>query len=518
MALVAELDETTNPLEAIRWSLGGIMFFTRSWFTSAWKWLKLPAGSSLSNGGPQGSDFLPKRSRLFTVAILAVTGLLFLLPESREAFRTVRASWLGFVLTNSDNRTLDELGTRAEKEKDASMLAFVALSTRDPKRSERLVEESVAIDPTLIWIYGAKIHRSDYYPARQEWLDRLCKADPGNAVPLLLAADALAELKLSPHYRLEDFEKLKNDKQWMAVMERAYKAPRYDSYLQKHFELMRKIWERDPNLPPEIFLVGMWSHAMPDLRLVRLYGDIRLREAKKAQAAGDTEQSEKIANQVGTFGARMAGSNGPFIEQLIGIVVEHSAQVGLTELYASEGKAEEARLANSKVGELDRAVKGSNRDNPRRAEQIHTLQWEAAFVQGFGILGGIAALAVIVGILELELRSSMNRNRTTVWRRAMCLASDYAPAALLVASGAFVVCFLPFQRALADFRASGYLPADERRITDTLWSLLRVPQYMLGDDAAVAFWSFATIILSLLAVAVVVCSWHRTRRAAIKPA
>jgi hypothetical protein len=236
MALVAELDETTNPLEAIRWSLGGIMFFTRSWFTSAWKWLKLPAGSSLSNGGPQGSDFLPKRSRLFTVAILAVTGLLFLLPESREAFRTVRASWLGFVLTNSDNRTLDELGTRAEKEKDASMLAFVALSTRDPKRSERLVEESVAIDPTLIWIYGAKIHRSDYYPARQEWLDRLCKADPGNAVPLLLAADALAELKLSPHYRLEDFEKLKNDKQWMAVMERAYKAPRYDSYLQKHFE------------------------------------------------------------------------------------------------------------------------------------------------------------------------------------------------------------------------------------------------------------------------------------------
>jgi len=494
------------------------MFFTRSWFTSAWKWLKLPAGSSLSNGGPQGSDFLPKRSRFFTVVILVATGLLFLLPESREAFRTVRASWLGFMLTNSDNRTLDELGTRAEKEKDASMLAFVALSTRDPKRSEKLVEESVALDPTLVWIYGAKNHRLDYYPARQEWLDRLEVADPGNAVPLLLAADALAQPKISPRYAEPDYAKLENDPQWMALMERSFTAPRYDSYMQKHFQLMRMMWERDPNLPPEIFLVGMWSHAMPDLRLVRLYGDIRLREAKKAQAAGDTEQSEKIANQVGTFGARMAGSNGPFIEQLIGIVVEHSAQVGLTELYASEGKAEEARVANSKVGELDRAVKGFNRDNPRRAEQIQTLQWEAAFVQGFGILGGIAGLAVILGILELELRSGKNRNRTSVWRRVMCLVSDYAPAALLLASGAFVVCFLPFQRALADFRASAFLPADERRITDALWSLIEVPQYMLGDDAAVAFWSFITITLSVLAISIVVWSWHRTRRAAINPA
>jgi hypothetical protein len=130
----------------------------------------------------------------------------------------------------------------------------------------------------------------------------------------------------------------------------------------------------------------------------------------------------------------------------------------------------------------------------------------------------IAGFAVLVGILGLELRSGKNRNRTSAWRRAMCVVSDYAPGALLLASGGFLVCFLPFQRALADFRASAFLPVDERRITDALWSLNAVPEYMLGDDAAVAFWSIVTITLSVLAISIMLWSWHRTRRTATNPA
>jgi hypothetical protein len=518
LALAAEIDETASASETVRWSMGGIMLFTRSVLSSAWAWMKLPLGSSLPAGGPQGPSLLPKRSRLFTATILAATTLLFLLPESREAFRTVRASWLGFILTNSDERKLEEMGARAEKDKDASMLAFVALGTHDPKRGQELVEKSVALDPKLVWIYGAKNHRMDYYPARQDWLDRLHEADPGNAVPLLLAAAALAEPKLSPNYRDEDFAKLGNDPQWMALMERAYAAPHYDSYLQKHFQLMRMAWERDRYLPPVIVFYGMWSHAIPDLRLIRLYGDIEIREAKKAQAEGDEEKAEKLANQVGAFGMRVADSNGPFIEKLVGIAVARNAQLELAELYASEGKTEEARLATSRVTELDHVVKGFTHDDPRRAEQIHTLRREGALVQGFAILGGIAGIAAILGILVVELRSGKSGRRKTIWRRAVSFAADHAPATLFIASGAFVVCFLPFQRALADFRASGFLPADERRITDALWSLIMVPEYMLGTDAAVAFWSMVTVTLSALAVFVLAWGFYRARRRALNPA
>src|SRR5580704_19090060 len=73
LALAAEIDETASAFETVRWSLGGIMFFTRSVLSSVWAWMKLPAGGFLSGGtdGPEGPSLLPKRSRIFTAAVLA---------------------------------------------------------------------------------------------------------------------------------------------------------------------------------------------------------------------------------------------------------------------------------------------------------------------------------------------------------------------------------------------------------------------------------------------------------------
>lgn len=48
-ALAAEVDETTDALETLLWSWGGIMLFARSVVGSVVAWLKLPAGSR--NGG-----------------------------------------------------------------------------------------------------------------------------------------------------------------------------------------------------------------------------------------------------------------------------------------------------------------------------------------------------------------------------------------------------------------------------------------------------------------------------------
>jgi hypothetical protein len=114
------------------------MFFTRSVLSS-----------------PEGPPLLPRRSRLFTVAVLAVAALLLILPEGREAIRTVRASWQEYEQSDSDARTLEKLAARAEKEKDASMLAFVALSTGDLKRSEVLTDLAVALNPQLFWVFGS---------------------------------------------------------------------------------------------------------------------------------------------------------------------------------------------------------------------------------------------------------------------------------------------------------------------------------------------------------------------------
>jgi hypothetical protein len=529
LALAAEIDETASAFETVRWSLGGIMFFTRSVLSSVWAWMKLPAGSSLPEElEPERPGLLPKRSRLFTAAVLACAAVLLFLPEGRMAVQTVTASWLAFMPTHSDERTLDKLAARAEKTKDAQTLAFVALSpTGEPthkaeQRTKGLVERTVALDPSYIWIYGAKNHSANYYPAQKEWVERLQAGDPDNAVPILIEASAVAEqkLKASSGYPTEsDFRNLENDSQWMALMARAYAAPKYDSYLAKHIRVMRDVWGRDPSLPPDIVLMGLWSHGIPNLRLMRLYEDIELSQAKKALAAGDAKQAETLAQGVAAFGARMMGSSGTVIEELIAVAISRAADKELAEIYTAEGNVEEARKATAHGDELEQFVRKRFRhDEPGRVTQVQAFQRQAALVQGAVILGGLALLCAVVGIMSLELLRGKPATQARLWRRVVCLAADWAPMTLLLASGAFLLCFLPFQKVLADFRVSSFEPTDEMRISDAMWSLVSVPEHMLGVDAAVMFWSAVTIALSAIVVCIVAWGIYRSRRAQAKPA
>lgn len=535
-ALAAEIDEATNEFDSIRWSLGGIMFFARSVLSSTWAWLKLPAGSSLpgSGAGGAGGPLMPKRSRLFTAAVLVAAVVLLLLPEGREALQTVSASWLQYEMTRSDQRALDKLAARAEAEKDAGTLAFVALSptprhdsahhSQQVERAAAMVERAVALDPSYIWVYGAKNHRHDYYPAQKEWVARLETADPYNAVPLLIEADAFVEQKFATRYASnypteKDFENLGNDPQWMALMGRACAASKYDSYLAKHLQLMRTVWDRDPNLPPEIFLEGLWSHAIPDLRLLRTYAKVRLEEADKAKVSGDFKQAEAMANGVAAFGVRMTAASGMTIEDLIGVAISRMADKELAAIYTSEGNIEEARKATAHSDELERSVrKRVGRDEAGREARRRGVDREAALVQGCAMLGGISLLAAVLGVLFVELWPSKTRAQREWWRRAMCFAADYAPSAVLIASGAFLICFRPFQKILADFRVSNFQLDDEHRLTDAMWSLTSVPEHVLGMDSAVTFWSALTITLSAIVVAMVASGIYRARRAHATPA
>jgi hypothetical protein len=529
LALAAEIDETRSAFETVRWSFGGIMLFSRSVLSSTWKWMKLPAGSSLPEGlEPEQPGLLPKRSRLFTATVLACAAVLLFLPEGRVAVQTVTASWLAFMPTHSDERTLDKLAARAEKAKDAQTLAFVALSpTGEPtheaeQRAEGLIARTVALDPSYIWIYGAKNHSADYYPAQKEWVERLQAADPDNAVPILIEASAVAEqkLKASPGYPTEsNFRNLGNDPQWMALMARAYAAPKYDSYLAKHIRVMRDVWGRNPSLPPDIFLMGLWSHGIPDLRLMRLHAEIELDRAKRALAAGDAKQAETLAQGVAAFGARMMGSSGAVIEELIAVAISRMADKELAEIYTAEGKVEEARKATAHGDELEQFLRKRFRhDEAGRLTQVQAFQRQAALVQGAVILGGLALLCAVVGILSLELWRGKPAVEAGLWRRVVCFAADWAPMTLLVASGAFLVCFLPFQKVLADFRVSSFEPTDEMRINDAMWSLVKVPEHVLGVDAAVTFWSAVTIVLSVLLLFMLVRGFYRTRHTAANPA
>jgi tetratricopeptide (TPR) repeat protein len=523
LALAAEIDETAGAFETVRWSLGGMMFFARSVLSGAWTWLKLPAGGSLP-GGAEGPSMLPKRSRMFTAGILVVAVLLLFLPEGREAMRTVKASWQGFQQSNSDVRTLKELAARAEKEKDASTLAFVALGTSDPKKASALTERAIALDPALIWVYGAKYHRPNYDPPREEWLTRLQLADPGNAVPYLLAADALDPLRIRPLYQhgiLKDaeFEVVESDSKWLGLMERAYGAPRYDSYFQKHYQLTRAVWNRERGLSPVIVLSGLRFHAIPNLLSLRFFAHVRIHEAQKARAAGDLGRAERLLGEVDAFGTRMADGSEVKIEKLIGMAISRNAEKELADFYSSTGNAEDALRAASRVEQIDERARSMRPGHdPAIRAQAQAFQWEGLLVQGFGTLGVIAGFAALAGILLLELWPSQTRNAKTIWRRALCWIADYAPATLLVASAAFLMSFLPFQHAFAEYRSSSYVLANHERLVEALGDLNGIPDYVMGVNARVLIWAFVTIALTALLLLVLVRGNFRARRAASNPA
>jgi hypothetical protein len=525
LALAAEIDETASAFETVRWSLGGIILFTRSVLSGAWKWMKLPAGSSLSGGvnRPKEPSLLPKRSRVFTTAVLGAAALLLALPEGREAIRTVRASWQEYPHSDSDARKLEELAARAEKEKDASTLAFVALSTGDPKRAEALTEQSVALNPQLVWIYGSKNHSwPNFDSPRAEWLAQLQAADPDNAVAYLLAADALDPSRTRPFYRRgipkdAEFEVAESDSKWMALMERAYGAPRYDSYYQRHYKLTRTVWNREKNLSPAIVFSGLRSHTIPSLGNLELFADIKIHEAQKARAAGDVKRAESLLSEVDAFGIRMADGGGAKIEKLVAWRLSYRADKNLAGLYTSWGKTEEERRVTLRIEEIDASFRALRPDSADRA-RAQTFRREGMLLQGFGTLSLFAALAALAGVLMLELWPHKIRDKKTIWRRGACLAADYAPAVLLVACGAFLVSFLPFQRAFEEYRAANYSLLNEEGLIDPMWGLLEIPRYLAGVNFAVSVWTIVTIALSTLLLFVLARGLYRMRRTVAKPA
>jgi tetratricopeptide (TPR) repeat protein len=525
LALAAEIDETGNVFETVRWSLGGVMLFTRSVLSSAWKWMKLPAGGALPGGvdGPKGSSLPPRRSRVFTAAVLAAAALLLALPEGREAIRTVGASWHEYQQSGSDARTLEQLADRAEKEKDASTLAFVALSTRDPKRAEELIERAVALDPQLVWVYGSRNHRADYDPPQTEWLARLHAADPDNAVPYLLEAYALDPSSNRTLYQHgapkdADFEAVESDSKWMALMERAYDAPRYDSYFQSHYRLTRAVWNREKNLSPAIVLSGLWSQAIPNLLNLRMFADVEIHEAQKARASGDLKRTESLLAEVDTFGIGMADGSATDIEKLIAWVLSRNANKEMAVLYSSSGKTEDERRVTARLDQIEERVKEMRLlHNPATSAGAQTFRRKAILVQGFGTLAVVAGFAALAAILLLELFPRRIRSAKPIWRRAASLVADYAPAVVLIACSAFLVSFLPFQSVIAEYRGSNYVLPNEERLMDAMWGLFEIPQYVTGVNAAVSTWTFVTVALSALLLFVLVRGFYRMRCNVAKP-
>jgi hypothetical protein len=520
-ALAAELHEIEKPFEALHWAIGGMMLFTRASAAHFLVWLKLPAGSRLSQDPllpGTSAPILPKRSRLFTSAILAATALLLFLPHSREALSTLRASWNGYEISPADRRTLLDLAVKAEKDQDARTLAFVASTTRESEQATRLAEKAVALDSSYYWIYASRFYRPDDVSMPAEWLERLHGFDPENSYIDLCIADSLAHPRYtaSVSHRSPAKPEIKaallGDPQWVAHMEAAFRAPRYDSYLRQHWELISNVWNRNPSLSPSIIGYGLWSHGIPNVKNLKIFTAFEIQRAQQARMDGHLEHADKILREIDAFGMRMTDRSQSDLERLVGLDISRVATKEFEAIYTANGQEAEARRASVRVQQLEDLQRTFHR--PSLATYLalqKAFRGYAVLFETTSILVFLVAFALALSHLVLEFWPRSAAQRSAVWRRAACRTADYAPVSLLCLCATFLLSYLPFARLFAGYRTQEGTYATFRGLTSTLWQLAQFRYSLEFLFEGTLIWWIFTVVLSLTAVFVIVRAFYHSR-------
>jgi hypothetical protein len=491
-ALASEAEEIEQPLQAVAWAAGGVTVYLRALGSHVLAWFKLPVGERSSAGlGPLMKAPGPKRSRLFTAVLLAGAVGLLCIPEGREAITTLRATWENFAELDPDQKTL-----------------------------EKIAERAVELDPHLFWIYEVQRFGQEDEQARREWAARAEAVDPDNAVPYLLAAGAIAQ---EHYYRLferhsptekEVDDVLTGDAEWMALMNRAFHATRYDSYYREHKELIREVWRREPQLSFVAAIGGLWAHAIPALTSLATFTEFLIRQSEQARAAGHMDKAEDLLREADDFSRRMQ-QDSTQIGRRVGLSLERQAALGWKAFYEGTGQAAEARAAAQRVAQIEQRIEF---DMDMERHQIFRNRtrgdMNAWFLEISAILMIFAALFSILGIGSLEVRPSIWK-RKPIMRRVLCWATDLAPATVLASCVVFLVSFLPFAHLFAAYRSGNPGAADEQQLSAALWSLEGVPLTIAGGvDTAVLGWTALTVVLSLVLALLLAGMVYRARRAA----
>jgi len=462
-ALAAELDEIERPLDALVWAFGGLMLFTRASAAHVLTWLKLPAGSrppiaSLLPG--TNPPIFPKRSRLFTAMVLITTAAVLVLPQSREAIATVRESWTGYQTSSSDLRTLEKLAARAEKQKDARTLAFVALNLPESERATLLADRAVALDPSLTWIYASRVDSRNFSQLTKERLARLLASDPNNAFAQLIAVQAVYEPR---YYALfcrhtpteqETEAAVTGDPDWPVHMDLAFRAPRYDSYFDHDWQLTREVWNHEPSLSASLLFRSLAKHSLPDFLSINMYSNRLMRSAEEAFRAGDEERAESLLGKVDSFGRMMLDQAETDVERYEGLSISRKAADTLGDLYLRAGQTGQAAKARQRLQEInsrrDALFRSFRSMNSPHSRKLKSMAFLVHFSTVFAVL---LVLATAFSLLALELQPEKPANLIFRFRRAICLTVDWAPGALLAAFIALLWAFQPFANILRSARS-----------------------------------------------------------------
>jgi len=349
---------------------------------------------------------------------------------------------------------LQALAERAKQSRDAQSLAFVALHS-SLHEDVALANQAVALDPSVSWIYlhlAYKRRFSDqpwkspaFAPTLNDWTAKLEAFDPQNAAPYLLEADAIRDRtkgfpEYYPPFPPDKGEAIRQQAGWVAAMEKAYSAPRYDSYNVRRFNLERKVLLANGWVSPEKALLLAMFAPIPNLLNIRIYANYKVHYlAPQAEAAKHHDEALRQLYSTALFGQRMQVESGTLIEQLIGVAVDHIAAEPLEAELKKAGENNQAELVAFSHRSFRRDHPASDARDPLAASSNQL--WAILAAHILALLVAFFCLATLLCALYLNAKRWIRvQKRGRIFQFVTGMVNYLGVLLFVSCAGLFLVC------------------------------------------------------------------------------
>jgi hypothetical protein len=423
----------------------------------------------------------------------------------------------------------ERVARNAETQRDAKTLAYFSsywFDLANAEESARHMDEAVAMDPSLTWIFARGVDfrfATALIPQKHDWVRKLEAWDPENATPYLVEASIRqSELYKQSNYNYASIrEKVATDPAWRMAMEKAFAAPRYDTYEDQSIELVRNVLAKNDMRRLQDVEGGFFPiyFSFTGRGAAEDYSKLLMREAKEAQKRGDLTVATRNAWAVARFAEQMRTNPRNEIGQWYAEGILLSAYEFLQPLETAAGHANMAKFLAVQNASLTRSHKvpfsvrlplfygdGTRSNATSVAFQLGAL--------GVALFGG----AMIVSLLWLALgRASPGLREGRLYRWA-CNSARFAPACFAGSLAVLAFAFQPYREALNTYFANGgYGRASLRTLMEMEWTLSRIPDQFFGawrHYGPMYLWEFLMAVVVILGVLVVFRSsiWYREPR------
>lgn len=517
-AMRGELPHIDGNWPAMVWALGGTVVLAQHALVS----LLIP-GRHRQSLVPDGGLFaknvtLRKVAFVASGAYVLAALLFFAAPPFRQGLRVSLGAWnaLFHVIGQNGQSRLLALAKRSQARHDAEGLVFVAVRLSDATESARLAEEAVHTDFGLLWAYAVVAVRHPELPEIRQWISRLERWEPQNALFPLIAAESIDinhvanASKLSPKEMRSEWEA---DPVWRKAMAAAFASPKFDDYLGRLEELDRRVAGRYRFNNPQELLSGeeanLPTYAFSD---ARQFAESLVQSGESLEAGGDRAGAAERYWIVARFGQAIDSQAHADDEHRAGTALQAMAYKQLRALSEREGNSGEAALFAYLGRKFDPVTGGRERQREwvfgsyisRRNAAV--LQFSSLLMLIFAALLVVAASVLIAGNRQRE-RSRQSKRGVTVF---VALTSAVG---LLLSSATVYLTYRPYWYIFQSAILKG-----ETNQTDDLRSFLAATHALpgikpYGDSSLrlpVYFWT-GVLLLALAALILILLRNFRGR-------